>query len=165
MGADIHIVVEYAEDAEFLQPCGVARVTWPRQTDLFIAISGLWGRPSLIPARGLPNPASYLAYGEYGLQVVDPEDIDAMLTFPSILKEEALDGNVSEELQYLPHMHGFIANPAWYSPSWLTKDEFLECVRHSQIERLNIEVHATVSMMETIESRGYKARMVFWFDV
>lgn len=58
-----------------------------------------------------------------------------------------------------------IANPAWYLPSWLTNGEFLECVKHSEIEHLNIKVHAAVAMMDLIESRGYTARMVFWFDV
>lgn len=164
MGADIHVVVEYDEGAEFLRPWGFALVRWPRQTDLFIAISGLWGHPSLIPARGFPNPASLLAYREYGLQVVDSDDVDAMLTFPSVLKEEVFEGKDPGDIRYLPHMDGFIANPAWCFPSWLTKDEFLECVKHSKIERLSIEADTTVAMMEFIESRGYITRMVFWFD-
>ena len=165
MGADIHLVVECADAEDFLQPRGIALFEWPRQTDLFVAISGLWGGLALIPARGFPKPASFLAYKEYGVQVVKSDDVDAMLAFPSILEDEALEAIEKGQSQFLPHLKGFISNPAWSLPSWLTRKEFLNCVEHCGIEQLSLEADATITMMEFIENAGYHARMVFWFDV
>jgi hypothetical protein len=165
MGADIHLVVECANAEDFLRPRGIALLDWPRQTELFVAISGLWEGPALIPARGFPNPASYLANREYGVQVVKSDDVEAMLAFPSILEDEAQEAIDNGQSQFLPHLKGFISNPAWSSASWLTRKEFLKCVEHSGIEQLSLEVDATLTMMEFIENAGYYARMVFWFDV
>jgi hypothetical protein len=165
MGADIHVVIEYSTTADFLRPCGLAFTEWPRHTDLFVAMSGLWNHPSLIPARGFPNPASWLANQEYGLQVVDTDDIDAMLTFPSIREDEALEAIEAGKSQFLTHMEGFVSNPAWCWPSWLTKNELLQCIEHGSIERLSLEAEATIAMMEFIENQGHHARMVFWFDI
>ncbi len=165
MGADIHLVVEYSNTADFLHPTGLAMVDWPRQTDLFIAMSGLWGHPSLIPARGFPSPASFMACGAYGLQVVQPGDVDAMLAAPSILEEEALEALSAGKSQFLPHMKDHISNPGYVWATWLTRDEFLQCVAHSGVKPISLEVDVTLAMMELIESRRYHARMVFWFDV
>lgn len=164
MGADIHLVVEYAERDNFSEPAAVASMAWPRQSDLFAAMSGMGRKPALIPARGFPKTASNEAYRAYGLQVVKPGDVDAMLTFPSILEEEAREALDARESELLPYCD-FISNPAYCWASWLTRAEFRQCVEHSGIAWLSLEAEATLAMMELIESRGHKARIVFWFDL
>ncbi len=165
MGADIHLVVEYSNTADFLLPTGLALVEWPRNTDLFVAMSGLWGHPSLIPARGFPSPASFMACKAYGVQVVRAGEVDSMLAAPSILEEEALAALGTGQSQFLPHLKDHISNPDYVWPTWLTRDEFLRCVAHSGVTLLGLDVDVTLGMLALIESRGWYARMVFWFDV
>lgn len=164
MGADIHLVVERDDSPDFRQPEGVAFLGWPRQTDLFVALAGLWNRPCLIPARGFPEPASWLAYEHYARQVVRSNDWEATLDFRSIREDEALAAIESGRSRVLPFLKDFISDPAYEWASWLTRDEVQRCLTHSKIEYVPLECTLALLMMEEIEKRGFHARIAFWFD-
>ena len=137
---------------------------WPRQTKLFVAMSGLWGNACLFPARGFPDPASFLAYIHYGRQVVRRDDWDGVFGFPSIPEDEALEAIEAVKSRFLPFLSDFISDPVYEAPSWLTRSEFQQCLVHSKIDDASFDCKLTLSMMESIELRGLSARMVFWFD-
>lgn len=129
MGADIHIVVEASQTADFLNPRGIAFIQWPRNSQLFCAMAGLYGKPCLIPARGFPEPASSMAYWQYGLSVISDNDLDAALAMPSIIETEAIDALHKGQSKVLSYKKEFISNPAYSNTSWLSRSEFFEALR------------------------------------
>ncbi|MDM5179240.1 hypothetical protein PO883_18765 [Massilia sp. DJPM01] len=167
MGADIHLVVEACDTGQFVHPRGIAYFNWPRRTALFAAMTSLYGRACLIPARGFPEPASSMAYWHFGLAVIDDGDLDAALAMPSIPRSEAELALLEGSSQPLNFLNDFISAPHYAYCSWLTLPEFRNALANKNIVEsdLSLECLSTMDMMANIEARGFHSRMVFWFDV
>ena len=167
MGADIQLVVESAETAQFLHPRGIAFFEWPRHSLLFNAMNNRQGRDGLIDTRGFPEPASGMANFHYGLHVIDDGDMEAALSMPSIVRSEAEEALRAGKSRPLVYRDDLISAPQYSRCSWLTLAEFRRAVEATDnVElHLSLECRLTIDMMANIEARGYFSRMVFWFDV
>lgn len=166
MGANIHLVIEASSSADFSNPRGIAFTEWPRQSELFAAMAGFYGRPCLIPARGFPEPASYMAYTQYGLHVISDTDFETALVMPSIIETEALEALADGHSQVLSYTKDFISNPAYSKAGWLSRAEFFQALEFNKIEQstLSLECNLTIKLLEEIERYNQYARIVFWFD-
>jgi hypothetical protein len=166
MGADIHLVIEASTTPGFSNPNGMAFFEWPRNSQLFRAM-GLHGKSCLIPARGFPEPASSMAYWQFGLCVIPDDDLESALAMPSITETEALRALQDGQSQLLSYRKDFVSNPAYSNASWLSLSEFFEALRFASIDpsSLSLECLLTVKLLESIEAYGQHARMVFWFDL
>lgn len=167
MGADIQLVVEASFSADFSNPRGIAFTTWPRQSELFSAMAGIYNSICLIPARGFPEPASSLAYSHYGLHIIADDDFEAALAMPSIIETDALQALKENNSCKLSYIKDFISNPTYTSASWLTRPEFFQALEFNKIDQsiLSLESVLTIKLLEEIERHNQHARMVFWFDL
>lgn len=166
MGADIHLAVEASSNSDFSNPRGIAFTEWPRQSELFSAMAGIYNRPCLIPARGFPEPASSLAYIHYGLYVISDADFEAALAMPSIIETEALQALNDGHSHVLSYTNNFISNPAYPKASWLSRAEFFQALEFNKIDQssLSLECNLTMKLLKEIEDYNQCARIVFWFD-
>jgi len=54
----------------------------------------------------------------------------------------------------------WVTQPDWHSHSWLTTAELIEVIG----EDIGPEYKAVIAAMQSLESSGHEARLVFWFD-
>jgi len=166
MGADIHLVVEVSDDADFNDVRGVAFAEWPRHTALFVAMAGLWGNECRFPPRGFPRRCSSLAAWNYGAIVCSPEELEDWAgEQPAIVESEALE-HVVKGGHFLPPPHEpLVSRPCFSDASWLTLAELSEVISSLNRSTLSLECRATLALMEYLDGEDVCSRVVFWFDL
>lgn len=55
----------------------------------------------------------------------------------------------------------FISHPDWHSHSWLTPEEFAQAINDIDVTP---DYVACLAAMMALHNRGWKSRIVFWFD-
>jgi hypothetical protein len=164
MGLDIQLVVEASEFEDFHQSSGIVFAEPPRNTKLFFAMTGIRGKPCRFPTRGFPDTASSMAVFHFGRAVVDNlDEVDSWGT-ACISKKWALAS--ANQGASRPLKQGLVSSPEFISPSWLRLSELREVLELASVEHieLSLELAVIVELMASIEARGLRSRIVFWFS-
>ena len=172
MGADIHAYIEYrprtpqgAEWASFND----GEIWIGRSYKLFHALAGVRKRENatseLIPPRGIPDDLGPAAFRTLYFPVFSQTEI--VDDGPLIVTPFAIREGLPPETRLVSIRGGdYFLDEYAHSHSWLSFEEIHLAITHLGIraeEELEVEFHAAMSAMRTLESR-YETRLVFWFD-
>lgn len=187
MGCDIHCYIEY----QF--PSDVAERYWRdfggefspgRNYEVFGRLAGVRGNGNAVAPRGVPDDIGHRARRDYWRPInhgpaekCRSDQIQAEHAAQHVESgQSTYKGEVTpllfvvirpDELEEKILMNAehdgkpaYVSEPSAHTPSWLTADEF--CVAIGDAD--DIEYHAMLAAMRTLETSGAKVRVVFWFD-
>lgn len=167
MGCDIHCYIEYKNkdsDKDFWQYFG-GRINPGRNYLLFSKLAGVRGGEDAAPKyppRGMPNTPARESFSGNVMYISEEEGEG------HIDKKTAERWVASECSRYQYNSLGnpvWVTNPDWHSHSWLLTHELEEVLGSVvPLEIVGVEYAAILAAMKAIESRGFTARLVFWFD-
>jgi hypothetical protein len=178
MGTDIHAFIEFDTQGGRLREFSRGQLAIPPEYALFHALAGVRPQsdePPLFPPRGLPVRVSDAVLRAYFTPVFADEDVAARprpRSVPFYLLRSEVEGDphylrcerrgCPEDLRWL------LADPDWYTPSWLTYLEVLAAISHLGLALADrsVEFRAAVEAMAELanESGPDRVRLVFWFD-
>lgn len=135
MGCDIHINVEYRHPVLGYQPVVAGGYFVDRRYDLFAALAGVRlasDESCLIPARGFPPDACLPIFAQaHQLVVADSNSPAVRFVTDWILNAEVPSGSeVFEAEKDLVGMTRWILLPDYHHPSYLSRTETMDCLRH-----------------------------------
>ena len=157
MGCDIHCYVEFQEpnDGNHWRAFG-GHINPGRSYRTFYRMAGVRGDYSNIhpitEPRGVPSDLAYEAHDDNWLYVSDPPEKGECM-------RETADSYVQWGSKYLDEKRQYVSHPDWHSHSWLTPEEFGQCLEYA-----HPEYKALLAAMKSLEASGYVVRLVFWFD-
>jgi len=159
MGCDIHTYPEFARgDSEHWSPVG-GRFNPGRDYDLFGKIAGVrTGEAPMFPVRGLPEALGYEASSDSQLFITDSEG-DGFTT-PATAARWVAEGSS----RYTDDTQRFVTRPDWHSHTWLTPSELRQTLEAPARWEHDPRYWALLAMLEELERRGGRARLVIWFD-
>lgn len=172
MGCDIHAYVEYVafkshDDTDYWK-CLISNAG-SRDYTFFslLADCGRGYHSPVIPNRGFPEgECSYVVREAYYLQVSDE-----FADHEGYVSIEQADSWVKSGLSQEVATSGstrLVTHPDWHSVSWLTYEEFAQVIATwltlAPDYMYDPEWDAMLVAMRTLEDRGHKTRLVFWFD-
>lgn len=161
MGCDIHLYIEYSpewtEDRNYYS--SFARVSLGRNYTMFGILAGVRNTsvPQLFPQRGVPKNSPEYNYGDYVLYIQDEGEEHCCS------RENADRWVKSGSSEYVDDEHKKITHPDWHSASWLTPEEFEECLVQYKLEtgeEVPSTYKAALAALKALEN----SRAVFWFD-
>lgn len=163
MGCDIHLFVEYKrQDFESANWWSFGeQFRLDRDYRMFAKMANVrnYWVDQITPIskpRGLPEDIGWRAKDENRLYIVDREEAG---------EHEATRVNAERWVKNGYSQYdgdSWVTHPDWHSHSWLTSDEFEECV--NSLENVSVEYKAVLSVLRCFESDGQITRVVFWFD-
>jgi len=170
LGADIHAVIEYSIEAEFLRPDGLAFMEWPRHSDLFGALGAFDNSAHrMVPPRGFPIHSSYLTQSQYALHVCPDDAVVEYADQRVISESEALAAVSAGEARFLENclLSPSLSDPSFAYPNWITLPEFdTVCTKFmANPGKISRECLAALYLMKEIEDGEVCTRLVYWFDV
>lgn len=159
MGADIHVYPEYeVREGYWGGLCG--RSNPGRDYDLFGKIAGVRRDGQMFDPRGFPGDAGYIAKGDNHIFIhkdggegyATPEDAERWVT--------------SGISHYTDETKRWVTDPDAHSHTWLTPAEFRAVLEAPREGGWSIDepYWGLLAMIEEIERRGKRARLVIWFD-
>ncbi len=160
MGCDIHCYVEYRKKGSDHWGSFGGRINPGRDYQTFEKLAGVRGNKenALVKPRGAPSDLGFYARDDLWLFIVDKDDVSEGFCTRDQAREYHKQGS-----RYRADNEGFVAwveHPDWHSHSWLTPDEWEKAISDA-----DIEYHAMLSAMRTLEDKGKnEVRVVFWFD-
>lgn len=161
MGCDIHLYIEHKNtgDASSWWNFG-SQFRLDRDYGLFARMAGVRNYGDEIKPiaelRGLPSDISWGAKDGNRLFVVDSESHgEGEATRTAAERWIQSGSSVADGTSFVTH-------PDWHSHSWLSKEEFEECL--NTFERVSNDYKAVLAVLNSFESNGEMARVVFWFD-
>lgn len=168
MGCDIHLSVEYRRkqaktnyDNDWDSFGGVA-INYGRNYNLFAKMNMNVRNDGYIVGydeRGLPSDASHFVNSANECYVVEgnPTDDECLRTDAERWVKNGSSKWVNEDQKR-------VTQPDWHSHSWLTFEEFEQCVNDVCDFDWGIRWHSILSAMNTLDKNGFETRVVFWFD-
>ncbi len=173
MGCDIHLYVERRLDAGGYLALVDGAFDLPRDYDFFFALAGVRrdsvARPYL-DARGLPSDVSPEVGSHYYLPVMHDHEalgwgIGEHVT-PDHAKELVDSGRshrwtneISSPL--MPSTQGYVSNPDWHHPSWLTHAELAAALQHANYaaNTASVEIRLLLGYLDAAQhARLYPSR-------
>ena len=179
MGADIHLFAEVEEHRGTFQAVSDGQFLMPRNYDLFAALAGVRadeGFTPKFPPRGIPANVSQHVSDRYFMPVISDEQAAtwgigeyATTEYARELVERQLSSwlLLGTTTPLCPSTGGYISNPDWHSPSWLTTPEVAEALAHARypIAQLALEFRLLLEYLQKYAAETDRtARIVFWFD-
>lgn len=169
MGCDIHLYVEYRQKSTSNWTAFSRRLSMARDYLIFaIMAEGVRLEVSeAFSARGLPVDIAWHAEGDSRLYITDDGLGEGETTLAQALNWEKQGCKIIYNRGGKPT---WVTNPDHHSHSWLSTQEFKKSIdiykeRPKEAEyELDVDYTAVLALLEHFESRGYKARVVFWFD-
>lgn len=161
MGCDIHAYPEYFEMDRWWS-IG-QRINPGRNYSVFTELAKVRGiSDTSLDPKGLPSDLGYYAFGDYWLYVLDNKSDDCDGTCSRENAEKWVENKSSV---YYDDEKKRVSDPDAHSASWVDLKEFKTCLKNAD-ERRKISpiYHGLAAMLEEIENRGLKTRLVFWFD-
>jgi len=161
MGCDIHMYIEYRKkgrEGEFASLGG--RINPGRNYELFAAMAGVRTyerREVMFEPRGLPPDAGYEATGDNELLAIDGEDDK------NVCSRQTAERWVASGDSKWVREGKWVTVPDWHSHSWLTCAEY-QTIIDAKTDSAEPKYRAILAAMKQLESDGYDARIVFWFD-
>ena len=157
MGCDIHVHVETKEHSRWW--CfGYAELHLIRNYDMFAKMADVRNngrfKPISLP-KGLPDDISITTQSNNLLYVVDVDAEDEK-TVEKSRAEDWVNRGRSEWVMDKT----YVTHPDWHSHSWLTFNEFRQCVDNTS----SVDYRALLKLLEAFEIEGIETRLVFWFD-
>jgi len=117
--------------------------------------------------KGVPTNLAGAAWDDYFMYVIDDDDGD----FDGCVSlETALAWNKQFDCQLLYRNTSesqvtHVAVPDWHSGSVLSTEEYKHALEMAKTDgTVNVEYEVILATMESFETKGYDARLVFWFD-
>jgi hypothetical protein len=169
MGCDIHLSVEYRRktkkhdhDSYWNSFGGIAQ-NYGRNYNLFSKMNREVRNPDGVQGfeeRGLPSDIDHFVKSKNECYVMDCETDAEDCCSRSDAERWVKNGSS----KWVNDEKTWVTQPDWHSHSWLTFEEFKECVFETCDFGWGIRWHSIVSAMETMESNGFETRVVFWFD-
>lgn len=164
MGCDIHLFVEYRQkengarwqsfgkefhlDRDYSMFGRMARVR--RETEVGFA------------PRGLPVDVAYAVEHVNLCYIHDGEKEEDNYVTSAKAAEWVQSGCSKYVDRYNNGKNTYVTHPDWHSHSWLTLEEFEQCIECSKYKVSDYRAVATA--MRSLESDGYQTRVVFFFD-
>lgn len=160
MGCDIHVYPEYElrhdDDVSHWAPLA-NRMSPGRYYRLFGKIAGVRCDGQMIEQRGLPADVGYSAKSDNELYIIDGDtDSEGCCT------RAQAEQWVQYRSRYTDDRKVSVTHPDWHSHSWCSPQE-LRAVLESLPDE-PVTYWALLAMLEEVERRGKRARIVFWFD-
>lgn len=109
-------------------------------------------------AKGYHDRYGAAYWGEYR-----PQGYHSSTLVQDVLSGETLHSSSEYHFKGAEHDGAplMVQNPDWHTPSWVTTAEFAAAL--DGLERV-VEYRALLAAMREVESMGWEARLVFWFD-
>lgn len=157
MGCDIHCYVEYKYKAIDHWNSFGSEIRLDRNYTLFAKLAGVRNYGKVKPVaerRGMPDDASYEArYANLLFVTTSPGE-------EYITPERAAKWVADGISKYVGNDNSWVTHPDWHSHSWLTTQEFAQAIEGSGEPQYEV----LLETLRAFETRGYEARVVFWFD-
>lgn len=161
MGTDIHAYPEYKlGDVGWASLCGEFELA--RDYELFGKMAGVRDRVAMVSPRGLP--------ADFGDAVRDDcfEDVEPYLEAPEfrLTRERAEQCVKAGKSFWLNEHQGAISSPDWHSFTWLFLSEYRAILGAERVSTwpIGVTYYGLLAMLEEIERRGCRTRVVMWFD-
>lgn len=157
MGCDIHAYPEYLEFDRWWSIGG--DINPGRDYSVFTELAGVRGSSeTALEPKGIPSDLGFAAYGDYWLYIVEKEDLDPC----TCTKENAERWVNCKVSRYYNEEKRRVSDPDAHNASWVTLEEFKKCIENAEL--VSPIYYGLAAMLEEIEVRGFKTRLVFWFD-
>jgi hypothetical protein len=169
MGCDIHAYIDYSTPNNAPDRCsGFGRVDIDRNYKLFGVLAGVRGGAlPFIPPRGMPEVYSWQVQQDYLMYIVPIDGLVEGVVSAAKAKEWVESGRSKYCLD-----GKFVTEPDFHTHSWLTTTEVAEVIKiyrsTTELEftmQTRTVMNAILGAMKGLEkTKGYSARLVFWFD-
>jgi hypothetical protein len=162
MGCDIHLYIEHKhKDSEigwWRSFGGEHRLD--RDYGMFARMANVRnygnGITPIFKPRGLPSDISWEAKDGNRILIIDSDEAGEK----EVTREQAERWVNSGSSKLDGGFH--VTNPDWHSHSWLTSQEFEQCI--DSFDSASTDYKAVLAVMRSFESEGEVTRLVFWFD-
>lgn len=164
MGADIHVYIEHNShepregEKRYWSTFG-GRINPGRDYTMFGLLANVRCDGAIYEPRGLPSDIAWQTGDDAFVRVSDSPDLFDLDGYcrPASAEDWVRLGYSSwvEEGKKITH-------PDYHSHSWLKPEEWKNVIAHRP--GVGAEYEAISAAMDTLQARGKKARVVFWFD-
>jgi len=153
MGCDINIHLEYVDSRGSLEY--FAEINLLRNYDMFGIMAGVRGGDSLYDPKGLPSDPSHRVI-ECCTYYVAVNPLDA--------SPESSETEMLATARYFGS--GRLYNPDLHNFSWLSLKEYKNVLKaySKKYGKPNVTWESILISMKFFKKRGFKPRLVFWFE-
>lgn len=175
MGCDIHTYVEYrkrnlpkdAREYEKQWRSFTPRINPGRNYMLFALLASVRGDyPQSLKPKGMPKEKpGYYAERNNQCYISETSNEEGCVTLETAQRWATYGCKIINDKEGKPT---WVTHPDWHSHSWLTTRQYAKVLKIYETMPDNwggvLEYEALLAMMRYFEKKGYKARIVFWFD-